>query len=98
MNRILAMTVTVLVVISAVIAGQQRQALQLPAPSPARPNPGQNIPRPEGALPKAPAGFSVDIYVDNIAGPRIMEWAPNGDLFVSQTQQNAVAVLRDADN
>ena len=90
MSRILVFTLGAVAVISGVLAGQQRQPLQLPAPSQARPNPGQNVPRPEGALPTVPAGFVVDVYYDNIQGPRFMEWAPNGDLFVTQTQQNAV--------
>lgn len=98
MKRILILMLSGAVALSAVLVAQQRQAPQLPAPSPARPNPGQNIPRPEGAMPKAPAGFTVDVYFDNIQGPRIMEWAPNGDLFVSQTQPNVVAVLRDTNN
>jgi len=83
--------------ISAAMLAQQR-APQLPQPTQATPNPGQNIPRPEGAMPKVPAGFTVDVYFDNIQAPRMMEWAPNGDLFVTQTQPNTVAVLRDTNN
>src|SRR4030095_2266067 len=47
------------------------------------------------AMPKAPMGFTVELYADNIPGARMMEFAPNGDLFVAQTAQNAVMVLRD---
>src|SRR5438067_4180120 len=46
-------------------------------------------------MPKAPAGFTVELYADNIPGARMMEFAPNGDLFVSQPSQNAVMILRD---
>ncbi len=49
-------------------------------------------------MPKAPAGFTVDIYFDDIQQPRHMEWSPNGDLFLTQTQQNAVSVLKDTNN
>src|SRR5438067_342600 len=46
-------------------------------------------------MPKAPAGFTVELYADNVPGARLMEFAPNGDLFVSQPSQNAVMILRD---
>jgi glucose/arabinose dehydrogenase len=98
MKRILILTLSGAFALSVVLIGQQRQAPQLPAPSQARPNPGQNVPRPDGAMPKVPAGFTVDLYFDNIQQPRMMEWAPNGDLFVTQTAQNAVALLRDTNN
>jgi glucose/arabinose dehydrogenase len=95
MKRIAVLMSSAVVLISVVFAGQQRPPLQLPAPSQAQPNPGQNIPRPAGAMPTVPAGFTVDVYFDNIEGPRMMEFAANGDLFVTQTQPNAVGVLRD---
>jgi glucose/arabinose dehydrogenase len=98
MKRISVLILCGAFVLSAVLIAQQRQAPPLPAPSQARPNPGQNIPRPEGAMPKVPAGFTVDVYFDNIQQPRMMEWAPNGDLFVTQTQSNTVAVLKDTNN
>src|SRR5437764_14065913 len=79
--------------LGAVMLAQQRA--QLPEPQAPHPNPSRVVSRPEGAMPKVPAGFTVDIYADNIQGPRMMEWAPNGDLFVSQTSTNTVAVLRD---
>src|SRR6478672_11492392 len=46
-------------------------------------------------MPKVPAGFTVELYADNVPGARLMEFAPNGDLFVSQPSQNAVMILRD---
>lgn len=98
MKRILVFTLSGAFALSAVLVAQQRQAPQLPAPSPAQPNPGTWVARPERAMPQVPAGFTVDIYVDNIQGPRMMEWSPNGDLFVSQTGQNVVALIRDTNN
>ena len=83
--------------LGAALMAEQR-APQLPEPQSAHPNPSRTVPKPEGAMPKVPAGFTVDIYADNIRGPRMMEWAPNGDLFVSQTAINTVAVLRDTNN
>jgi len=83
--------------LSAAVVGQQRPP-QLPAPAPAHPNPSQVIPRPDGAQPKVPEGFSVSIYADDLQLARMMEWAPNGDLFVSQTGANRISVLRDTNN
>src|SRR5262247_3461841 len=80
--------------VSVVVLAQQNLP-QIPGVSEAKPNFGRVVDKPEGALPKVPAGFSVELYADNIAGARLMEFAPNGDLFVSQPSQNAVMVLRD---
>ena len=83
--------------IGAALMAQQRQP-ELPAPSQARPNPSRVIPRPDGAQPKVPDGFSVSIFADDLQAARMMEWAPNGDLFVSQTAAARISVLRDTDN
>ena len=45
-----------------------------------------------------PEGFSVSIFADDVASARMMEYAPNGDLFVSQTGANSIIVLRDTNN
>jgi len=51
--------------------------------------------RPESAIPKAPAGFKVDIYVaSSLTNPRQMRRAPNGDIFVADTGGGAVRVFR----
>src|SRR5262245_10784038 len=78
--------------VSAALIAQQVQP-QLPEPTQARPNAGTVVARPEGAMPKVPAGFTVDMYADNVPGARIMTFAPNGDLFVAQTSQSAVMVM-----
>ena len=97
MKRILFLVCCGALALGAVLAAQQRGP-QLPEPQAPRPNPSRVVPRPESTMPKVPAGFTVDIYADNIQAPRMMEWAPNGDLFVSQTAPNIVAVLRDTNN
>ena len=81
--------------LSVAIVAQQNLP-NVPAPTEARPNFGSVVPRTEGAMPKVPAGFSVQLYADDVAGARIMEFAPNGDLFVAETAQNALIVLRDS--
>lgn len=73
----------------------QPRADQLPAVGPARTNRGGNVPMPAGALPTAPAGLTVSTYAE-LQGPRLMVYAPNGDLFVSSPTTNSITVLRDA--
>ena len=73
----------------------QPRADQLPAVGPARANRGGTVPRPAGAMPTAPPGFSVSEYAE-VQGPRMMVYAPNGDLFVSSPTTNSITVLRDS--
>jgi glucose/arabinose dehydrogenase len=61
------------------------------------PRGGAPLQRPEGILPTAPAGMTVSIYAE-LPAPRMMVYAPNGDLFVSSPQSNNITVLRDANN
>jgi glucose/arabinose dehydrogenase len=42
----------------------------------------------------APSGFRVSVYAE-LQGPRLMVYAPNGDLFVSSPSANTITVLRD---
>src|SRR5258708_103948 len=73
----------------------QPQADKLPAPGRGAPNGGRNVPKPDGAELKVPAGFTVSVYADNLPAVRNMEYAPNGDLFVSSFQAGTITVLRD---
>lgn len=51
-------------------------------------------PRPEGAMPKAPAGFTVSLYSSQMQNPRKIVTAPNGDVFVAESGPGRVRVLR----
>src|SRR5215207_3168307 len=42
-------------------------------------NDARLVPRPEGAWPKAPAGFKVEEFAAGLTGPRLVRVAPNGD-------------------
>src|SRR3954462_14492566 len=75
----------------------QPRATALPAVAPAQPKFGRTVPRPEGALPKVPEGFTVSVYAE-LQAPRQMVYAANGDLFVSSPAANSITVLRDANN
>jgi glucose/arabinose dehydrogenase len=51
--------------------------------------------RSESAIPKAPAGFKVEIYVGSgLTVPRQMRRAPNGDIFVADTGAGVVRIFR----
>lgn len=72
----------------------------LPAPyatESARNGPRQ-VARPAGALPSAPAGFRVGEFATNLKQPRVIVTAPNGDIFVAESESHRVRVLRDTDN
>src|SRR5262245_32381959 len=75
----------------------QPQANNLPAVGPARPSRGALVAKPDATLPTVPAGFTVSLYAETPA-PRLMVYAPNGDLFVSSPADNSITVFRDANN
>ena len=56
------------------------------------------VPRPADAWPLAPPGFKVELYVTGLNYPRSIRRAPNGDLFLADTQNHTasgvVKVLR----
>jgi glucose/arabinose dehydrogenase len=50
--------------------------------------------RPSGAMPQAPAGFKVELYLENLKGPRQIRIAPNGDFFVTETNAGEIKIVR----
>ena len=52
------------------------------------------VPRPDGAWPKAPAGFQVQQYATDLHNPRKIVTAPNGDIFVAESGPGRIRVLR----
>jgi glucose/arabinose dehydrogenase len=52
------------------------------------------VPRPNDARPQAPAGFKVTIYATGLEKPRLIRKAPNGDLFVAESDAGRIRVLR----
>jgi glucose/arabinose dehydrogenase len=60
-------------------------------------NGAQMVKRPDGAWPKAPAGFKVDLYTTGLDQPRLIRTAPNGDLFVAVSYSNKIMVFRGVD-
>jgi glucose/arabinose dehydrogenase len=58
---------------------------------------GPVTPRPDGAWPKAPEGFKVELYATGLNQPRQIRVAPNGDLFVAESGKGEVLIFRGRD-
>jgi glucose/arabinose dehydrogenase len=52
------------------------------------------VPRPADAWPKSLPGFTVTQYVTGLQNPRLIRRAPNGDLFVAESEPGRIRVLR----
>jgi glucose/arabinose dehydrogenase len=55
----------------------------------------QIVPRPAGALPKVPHGFAVEVFASGLEGARLLRTAPNGDIFLAETSEGRIVILRD---
>ncbi|MDE1937720.1 MAG: sorbosone dehydrogenase family protein [Alphaproteobacteria bacterium] len=78
--------------------GQHFQVLSADMPQPyATPgvdNHSTVIPRPAGALPEVPKGFTIEPYITGLDEPRFMALAPNGDVFLAEPHTGSVLLLR----
>lgn len=72
-------------------------ALAAPYATPSSRNRASIAARPDGALPVVPDGFAVSAWAEDLAAPRRIRVAPNGDVFVAETAAGRVRVLRAAD-
>lgn len=69
--------------------------LPQPMPDTSIDNGAQMVPRPDGAMPQAPAGFKVEVYAEGgFQEPRLIRTAPNGDFFLADSKAGEVVVLR----
>lgn len=71
--------------------------LARPYETPSANNHPKMVARPEGAWPKAPAGFEVTEFATKLVEPRVIVRAPNGDLFLAESRANRIRVFRDSD-
>ena len=71
-------------------------ASDLPAPAPDQSvdNGPPVVPRPADAWPKAPKGFKVELYATGLDNPREMRTAPNGDIFLAESETGKIKVFR----
>lgn len=56
------------------------------------------VARPAGAMPKVMPGFTVTEYATGLNGPRLIRKAPNGDLFVAESEAGTIKVLHGVAN
>lgn len=72
---------------------------QLPAPfaTTSAGNGPRVVPQPQDAFLSVPKGFKVRRFVGGLSGPRLVRTAPNGDLFIAETNSGRIRVLRAAD-
>jgi len=56
----------------------------------------QVVAMPEGARLQVPAGFRVQIWAEGLDRPRWLALTPEGDVLVTETRQNRIQRLRDA--
>ena len=68
--------------------------LPAPAPDQSVDNGPPVVPRPADAWPKAPKGFKVELYATGLDNPREMRTAPNGDIFLAESETGKIKVLR----
>ncbi len=48
---------------------------------------------PQGKMPDVPKGFAVQVFATGLKKPRVMRIAPNGDVFVAETESGRVLVF-----
>src|SRR5262245_50810937 len=77
----------------------RRKITELPAPYATRSasNPPRVIAKPASAAPKVPPGFQVELFAANLHDPRTVRVAPNGDIFVAESEPGRIRVLRATD-
>ncbi len=70
---------------------------RLPPPfhTPSSTNPPRVVKRPPGAELTLPPRFRISVWAEGFNNPRNMMLAPNGDVFVADTEGGSVIVLRD---
>ena len=70
----------------------------LPAPytTPSSRNQSHIVPKPKDAALHLPPGFAVSPFLTGLSGPRQMRLAPNGDIFLAESDGKRIRVIRAA--
>ena len=68
--------------------------LPAPAPDQSVDNGPTVVARPANAWPMAPKGFKVELYATGLDNPRLLRVAPNGDLFLAESETGKIKVFR----
>jgi glucose/arabinose dehydrogenase len=70
-----------------------------PFDSPSVDNGPRMVKRPKDAMPQVPKGFAVEMLLEGLNNPRKIIAAPNGDIFIAESEPGRVRVVRlGADN
>jgi len=77
----------------------RRKITDLPPPyaTPSASNPPRMVAKPASAAPNVPPGFQVELFASNLRDPRTVRVAPNGDIFIAESEPGRIRVLRAAD-
>ena len=68
--------------------------LPAPAPKESVDNGPTLVPRPANAWPMAREGFKVELYATGLDNPRLLRTAPNGDLFLAESESGKIKIFR----
>jgi glucose/arabinose dehydrogenase len=81
--------------------GIRRKLTVADLPSPNASRSASNFPtivsRPRDAQLHVPDGFKIEEYAAGLRDPRVLLTAPNGDIFVTESRDNQIKVMRDKD-
>jgi hypothetical protein len=72
-------------------------ALPAPFSTASAGNPPKVVEKPADAVLSVPPKFAVRLFAAGLSGPRLLRVAPNGDVFIAETRENRLRVLRAAD-
>ena len=71
--------------------------LSMPLETPSTANRSKVVAKPADAVLQAPDSFTVEPFATGMAGARVIRIAPNGDIFLSQSAEGKIVVMRAAD-
>ena len=76
----------------------RRKITDLPPPYATRSasNPPRVVAKP-ASFPNVPPGFQVELFASNLRDPRTVRVAPNGDIFIAESEPGRIRVLRAAE-
>ena len=57
-------------------------------------NGAEVVARPQNAWPVAPEGFKVELFASGLDNPRLLRTAPNGDIFLAESEPGRIRVFR----
>lgn len=57
-------------------------------------NGAEVVSRPQNVWPVAPAGFKVELFASGLDNPRLLRTAPNGDIFLAESEAGRIRVFR----